>query len=221
MTVVDVLNHDGPVAMLVVWDHDAGGYVPATKEFCTARWASKNFHPRRGEVCGREASERVGDVWVCDHHYRRALNWHHEEIGRENRANREFDIRQKLRHEEEMRRWDATGSQIVYYVRRTSDGLIKIGTSTNTAQRMAALRQQHGELQLLLTHCGDFAREQEMHERFVETRVSGEWFLPSEPLLRWIAGGRRKHVNARTRIDGTVPMKVILALLAELHEDAA
>lgn len=81
---------------------------------------------------------------------------------------------------------------VIYYLRRASDGLIKIGTTRDLPSRMTNLRREHGETRLLLTHDGGYDREDEMHEQFAALRVTGEWFRPEAPLLDWIVSQREQ-----------------------------
>lgn len=74
----------------------------------------------------------------------------------------------------------------VYYVQRT-DGLIKIGYTSQLRNRMSALRAEFGPLTQLAVHAGGYKAEQSMHRKFAAHRVRGEWFRPSADLLAHIA----------------------------------
>jgi T5orf172 domain len=101
---------------------------------------------------------------------------------------------------------------VIYYLRRASDGLIKIGTTRDLPTRMTNLRREHGEARLLLTHDGGYDREDEMHEQFAALRVVGEWFRPEPALLEWIVGQReREDIPVAPT---TVPIGYILELAA-------
>ncbi len=75
---------------------------------------------------------------------------------------------------------------LVYFVRRL-DGCIKVGWTTNLTRRLYALRTVHGWVDLLGTMPGGVVLERELHERFAADRRDGEWFAPSELLMRYIA----------------------------------
>lgn len=65
----------------------------------------------------------------------------------------------------------------VYFVRRASDGLVKIGASEGISRRMAALRSaERCHLTLMRAIRGGFSAEREIHGIFAAQRVSGEWF---------------------------------------------
>jgi hypothetical protein len=174
-------------------------------------------------LCGLPATAAVSNIPVCADHYGVVLRWHRELSAREEEARKqleaEIDAETDAAREAEMRTWAAEGSQIVYYLRR-GDGAVKIGTSANPGSRFDALVREHGDLHLLLTHCGDYGREREMHHRFADLCIRGEWFRPEPPLLEWIIHVRRKHVNMQTRSAETVPLRYVLGLLREARQAA-
>lgn len=76
----------------------------------------------------------------------------------------------------------------VYFIRRHTDGAIKIGTSVHTKRRLADLRVGAGPLTLLGTIPGGRDREWQVQRRFNHLRKrSGEWFRPGPDLLEFIA----------------------------------
>lgn len=68
----------------------------------------------------------------------------------------------------------------IYFAER--DGRIKIGSSTNVAQRMVAL-----DASLLASMPGGVAAERRLHRRFADARIAGEWFRPTPELMSFIA----------------------------------
>lgn len=74
---------------------------------------------------------------------------------------RVLDTKRSHRHE-----------QAVYYLRK--GGRIKIGTTSNLRQRLAAID-------------GGFGMEHMRHVQFQRERIEGEWFQPSRRLLSHIA----------------------------------
>jgi hypothetical protein len=152
-------------------------------------------------LCGKSARRDIEGAPFCDEHYALLDAW------RETRADELGDI-----DPDWVLGWEATGRQVVYYVRRESDGLIKIGTSGSLNSRLAALRAEHGPLRLLLTHVGDRGREQNLHLAFTDWFAFGEWFHPGDKLLAWIAEARRRPANIRTALPRTEPLEFILGL---------
>lgn len=78
----------------------------------------------------------------------------------------------------------------VYFI---SDGhAVKIGYSWRPEYRMADLQAAtHRELKLLAQCTGSIKTERELHSRFAELRLSGEWFKPEGGLLDLIELVRR------------------------------
>ncbi|HET9975584.1 MAG TPA: hypothetical protein VFQ68_45685 [Streptosporangiaceae bacterium] len=158
-----------------------------------------------GSLCGGEIFRRIGGAGLCVGHYDRAL----------------YDRRAIFRQEDEdygwsfdARRWDADAAEVVYYLLRESDGLIKIGTSTVLRQRLGDLRAEHGAIRLLLTHRGDRVSEHGMHVKFADFRVEGEWFRAVTPLMDWIVEVRERQakITPPGLLPGTVALSEVLAL---------
>src|SRR5208282_4619730 len=197
--------------VLMIFDPDRGEYVTATGERCTARWATTGFGHLGGQLCGREATEEAGDNWFCDHHYKRVRRWMNERecwdpekakrlvrerAEEQRRLDRERAEQQIELDKERIRAQESARSEysLVYYVQRTSDGLIKIRTSRTIHGRMAALKTTYGPLRLLATHGGTHIEEHAIHRRFEALLAEGrEWFLPGLPLLEHIDEKRRWH----------------------------
>jgi uncharacterized protein (UPF0335 family) len=76
-----------------------------------------------------------------------------------------------------LREFPSDTSVKVYFVEAPSLGLIKIGSSGNVEHRIAALvRNGPAELTRIGVICGGPKLELELHERFAQYRVRGEWF---------------------------------------------
>jgi len=189
-------------AVLVVWNPDTGQYEPADplEPRCTAVWASSGFrvgvYHGAGDICGRPAEHNIGDLGVCEHHYKRAQAWRtdhaHRTITALDRKQRELareraaEAKQLALDEINAREAAEAALSVVYYVQRESDDLIKIGTTRRMKTRLITLRGEHGPINLLLTHSGAHRREHDIHAIFADLRVEGEWFQPGAELLRWI-----------------------------------
>lgn len=93
------------------------------------------------------------------------------------------------------RRLAQTAGEVVYYLRRTSDGAYKIGTTRRLPARMKELARQHGEIELLAIEPGGFLLETNRNREFWCHQFSSEWFMASCRELRehieTLAGGAR------------------------------
>lgn len=76
----------------------------------------------------------------------------------------------------------------VYFIRRPSDGAIKIGVSSRPLARLANLQSGSAErLELVASTPGSWATERELHRRFRTHRLVGEWFATSADLVATIS----------------------------------
>lgn len=75
---------------------------------------------------------------------------------------------------------------MIYFIQDTETRRIKIGVSTDPAQRLKQLQTAHAsELKLIAVMDGSFSDEQALHQLF--TRKRGEWFEPTKDLLAFIS----------------------------------
>ncbi len=75
---------------------------------------------------------------------------------------------------------------MIYFIRNPRSGNIKIGHG-KPLQRLAAGQTWHdAQLELLAIADGGRTEERLLHHRFAADRVDGEWFLPSEELMKKI-----------------------------------
>jgi len=82
----------------------------------------------------------------------------------------------------------STFSSVVYFIQAGEGGPIKIGYASNFSKRLAAL--QTGcpvELSVLGMMPGGPREESELHVRLRWHRTRGEWFAPTDAVLRAIA----------------------------------
>lgn len=78
---------------------------------------------------------------------------------------------------------------LVYFIRATTVGLIKIGKADCVHTRFRTIRNMSPDtLQIMgCVHSEDgSALERHLHERFASDRSHGEWFKPSPELLQFI-----------------------------------
>lgn len=93
---------------------------------------------------------------------------------------------------------DAGGS--VYFIRSGLDGPIKIGRSRRPYARLDDLQATSAErLDLLLILDGGAALERDLHARFAEHRLHGEWFEPAPTLLRYLRDKAVKSNSGSSR----------------------
>lgn len=75
----------------------------------------------------------------------------------------------------------------VYFIQSGAAGAIKIGKAFSPGVRLAELQTAcPSTLRLLGSIPGDVLDERELHARFSDDRVRGEWFAPSAKLLSFI-----------------------------------
>ena len=81
--------------------------------------------------------------------------------------------------------------KVVYFAKNMEDGLIKIGTSGNVENRISALcRPSKGvrcDVKLVAVAKGSLAKERAYHAMFSASRVFGEWFSPTDDIIKEIA----------------------------------
>lgn len=216
--------------LLATYDEERGDYALAPEHVCMARWASTNRQHGAGSICGLPLFRFAGEFELCEHHYWRFVDWRYwdkprEEIEEKTRAlkaaDREFAeaVRESEIHRERVR----VASSLIYYIRRVSDGMIKIGTTTAFRNRMATHRKDHGEIQILLTHSGGPRDEHAIHQKFDVYRSGrgrSEWFYPTRPLLAWILDTRRVERHRKTQGLDILPQAEVRKLISATPPDA-
>lgn len=78
--------------------------------------------------------------------------------------------------------------KVIYFIK--ANDLVKVGITSNLPMRIYDLQNASPyKLELLIT-IGDatFKKERELHKRFQEYRVSGEWFIYNELIASYIDG---------------------------------
>lgn len=89
----------------------------------------------------------------------------------------------------------------VYFIRQSKSGPIKIGvTSGDPRARLKALQTGSPEtLHLIGCMRGE---ERMVHDKFRAHMISGEWFRPTEDLLKFIALNAKPLARTATRMKG-------------------
>ena len=95
-------------------------------------------------------------------------------------------------------------SNIVYFIQRESDGMIKIGLTSQLSVRMYKLRAHHGDISVLGVVDGGYLNERRLHEEFSEDNLHGEWFHPSERLLLYIDENTREPQDDKIQITAVI-----------------
>lgn len=87
---------------------------------------------------------------------------------------------------------------MIYFIQDGRDGTIKIGTSRNPWERLAALTvASPGKMTILAVMDGDRLVERALHKQFAPLRVSGEWFRDEPDLLSFIDKAKAEHPQHR------------------------
>ena len=74
-------------------------------------------------------------------------------------------------------------TSVVYFLRRASDGAIKIGHTTDYHTRLATLRAEHGEMELLgLMDAGRIA-ESSLHFNYDRSRIGKTEFFKDDGIF--------------------------------------
>jgi hypothetical protein len=85
----------------------------------------------------------------------------------------------------------------VYFVQRGADGPIKIGYAVKVGRRIDQLQTACAEpLRLLATLPALPMMERELHEKFSDLAIGGEWFRPAPPIFQFLA---KRIANASIR----------------------
>lgn len=76
---------------------------------------------------------------------------------------------------------------VVYFLRRPSNGLIKIGRSAHFRSRYSTLCREYGEpLEILGIVDEDTFAEADLHRLFKDMRCDGEWFVQTKGIRDFI-----------------------------------
>jgi hypothetical protein len=76
---------------------------------------------------------------------------------------------------------------MIYFIQNTDTKHIKIGYSDNIRRRLSELQITSPHELTILTICeGGIEVEKELHDKFNNHYVRGEWFSPSEELISYI-----------------------------------
>ena len=217
-TVPENVPVEGSVTQSVYAVSSFGGGC-RTSRFCAASL------PRFGEddaimLCGQKATKSIGPIDLCDACYFAAAAWR-EQLPAEARLADIADRHAWELHVAELEAGHRTRLEaargkraIIYYLRR-ANGDIKIGTTSNPSSRFSTLGKEHGPLQLLLTHSGSYERENELHEKFADLAVGGEWFTARKRLTDWVKKCRLDPAIAASQLPRTVGMDVIAEVVRE------
>jgi len=87
-------------------------------------------------------------------------------------------------------------ARTVYFVQAIDGGPVKIGVTADVTSRLAGLQVGSPQELCILAVIPAVGRacEVELHDRFAESRLHGEWFRPTEDLMTLIADCARNNV---------------------------
>jgi hypothetical protein len=184
---------------------------------CGARWATANLSHDVGDPCDRRATEALGDIDLCLHHYHRALDWFYKRHIAEAPERHEAARKEQAERARVIAEGQRDARSIVYYLQRESDGLIKIGYTASYRSRLRRLRGEHGPLRLLLATPGGRKEENDAHGVFAAHCVKGEWFRPGKSLLLYIQRARKYQGTGDARIPEQVPFTEVRAMILAMQ----
>jgi hypothetical protein len=76
---------------------------------------------------------------------------------------------------------------VIYFIQRGANGPIKIGRAVEPEVRLRSLQTGNSEpLRILLTIPGTAKREAEIHAALAESRISGEWYRPTQQVFAYM-----------------------------------
>ena len=111
----------------------------------------------------------------------------------------------------------------VYFLKALRSKAVKIGTSSDVAQRIAGLRAQYGSrLVLVGTVPGDERYEKTLHRAFADYRIRGEWFRCEGRLATFLSSlpflpEDVRSVSRRRVADLKQPVRIDSQAMRSLH----
>lgn len=218
--------------VLAAWDQEAGGWAEAGAPLCVARRTGVPLKGRSelGELCGQGAEHRIAGIDLCGAHFYILERWRFADSRAEEIRRESAELREAMRVIEEDRaeygrtladaeaHWErlAAADSVVYYLRRVSDGMVKIGTSANFRGRLHTHSYQHGALQVLLICAGRRPEEHATHLKFRAYQIGRtEWFRPVRPIFEHILKMRSEERWARIQPSDALPIEEIKRLARE------
>lgn len=146
--------------------------------------------------------------------------WYYRRAGKRVRLNgrpgeKAFDRSYDLAHDayEERRK-----AHYVYFLRIGSR--VKIGTTTNVDERIAALKTgMPGKPVLSYVAKGGRQLEASLHRKFAADRIHGEWFRFSEAIKQWIRDDKAvRKLDPAANILGTIDVAPYLGVLSHFRD---
>lgn len=98
-------------------------------------------------------------------------------------------IEQQKKEEEEkkLEEYKKKYPGFIYFIQGENGGPIKIGFTENISKRLKGLQTGHCDnLVVLATFPGKMQNEKDLHSKYGEIRLRGEWFKPTEELIKYI-----------------------------------
>jgi len=83
----------------------------------------------------------------------------------------------------------------IYFIQSENDGAIKIGITKDIKKRLKALQTSNPyKLNLLYSINGGKSLEDNLHNKFKQYRLNGEWFEPAQEILDYIEELKNKDI---------------------------
>jgi hypothetical protein len=91
----------------------------------------------------------------------------------------------------------------LYVVQAQPSGNLKIGRATSVESRLIGLRVGTWETLTVLCQVCAFTNEpeEELHARWSEHRIRGEWFRPAPDIMAWVAVHRDRLERQRRKVE--------------------
>lgn len=166
---------------------------PATHQVADVLLCEHHYRRMREWMNTRDQRDELAAVRTAQIAHQEEMRLARERAKHQRELDRETTRQRKVLAEEEakvrVRAEEAARAEVslIYYVRRESDGLIKIGTSRHLASRLSTHKREYGPLQLMAVEGGSHKQENALHRQFADLRAEGrEWFRPELALLEHI-----------------------------------
>lgn len=165
------------------------------KSICFAIWKEQN------KLLKLQRDERFWGAFVnCVRHW----SWPKGDPRWDDYWRRKKEEKKAAEEEARMAAYKKRYPGFVYFIQGESGGAIKIGYTQDVKARLKSLQTGHPDVLVLLA-CfpGNQSDERDLHEKFDAFRLRGEWFKPSEFVLREVESKKEKYKRLNSQ---NIPM---------------